>query len=109
MINAVKDVSTLSTIPEKDVIKFLKKFIYSICCGVEESTIKGEDTTTIDLGIGILTIHHDTDLDFEYTFEPCKYLDKNVKATVKSNKNPLEEDLNTALVKKFNTIYKDLC
>ena len=108
MINVIKDVSTLSTIPEKDIVKFLKKFVYVICDGVEESKLKGDTVSAFDLGIGVLYIKHEPNSEIEYKFIPCKYMDKGIKATVNENKNPFTEDLNNSLVKKFTNAYKDL-
>ena len=109
MINAVKDVSVLSTIAEKDIVKLLKKFIYSICCGVDESVIKGDMVTAVDIGIGVLYIKHEPNSEIEYKFIPCKYLEKGIISTITEGKNPLEEDVNNSLVKKFTNVYKDLC
>lgn len=108
MINVVKDVSTLSTIPEKDIIKLLKKFIYVICDGIAESKLQGDNVSSFDLGIGSLYIKHEPNSEIEYKFIPCKYMDKGIKSTVNEGKNPFDDDLNNSLVKKFINVYKDL-
>ena len=108
-VNVIEDVSTLTTIAQKDIVKFLKKFIYAICCGINESDLSEEDITEADIGIGTIYIKHDKSSDISYKFVPCKYLQKSIENTLKDGKSPFEDDLNSALVNKFTNVYKDLC
>ena len=56
MRNALKDLSTITTIPYNSIVKLMDKLGWVISDCVEESTIKGEDYAQIDLGIGKLDI-----------------------------------------------------
>ena len=109
MINVIEDVSTLSTIPDKTIVKLLKKFIYSICAGVEESVLSDSDTTAADIGLGVIYIKHDNPDKLDFRFIPNKFFEKSLIQTVKEGKNPLENVLNDSLVKKLMNTYKDLC
>ena len=108
-INAVEDVSKLSTIPEKTLVKLLKKFVYSICSAVEEDVIQQNTVTSVDIGLGIIHIKHLDKNNLEYRFTPNKFLEKSLNETLKDGKNPLENVLNDSLVKKLMNTYKDLC
>lgn len=110
MIDVVKDMSTLTTIPEKTLHKFYRKMAFCICEGVEESILAGDESITcFDIGIGILYVKHDNPGNIKYHFEPNDFLNKAMSQTVLSGENILEDTLNDALSKKFMEVYKDLC
>ena len=109
MTNLIEDVSVLSTIPEKTVVKFFKKLCYCICEAVEEDRLNNKDISSLDLGIGVLHIKHTKNEEAKYKFIPSKYLRKAVSMTVEEDKNVLEDALNNSLIEKFTEVYKDLC
>lgn len=110
MIDTVKDMSILTTIPEKTLRKFYRKEIYCICDGVHEALLEGDtDISSFDIGIGTLYIKHDTAANIKYHFEPNDILAKAVSQTVINKENPLDAMLTDALGKKFKEVYKDLC
>jgi hypothetical protein len=110
MIDVVKDVSVLSNIPEKIIIKLLKKFAYCICEGVEEDILEGTEISSLDMGIGILYIKHPSAGDpMQYKFVIDKYLEKALKDTFNNKANLLEDTLNKSLVAHFMDVYKGLC
>lgn len=110
MIDIVKDMSTLTTIPEKTLHKFYRKMVFCICEGVEESLLE-EDVaiSSFDIGIGTLYIKHDNAMNIKYHFEPNDFFSKAMNQTVAGGANILEDTLNDALSKKFMEVYKDLC
>lgn len=108
MVDIVKDVSTLSTIPEKTLHKLLKKFIYCICDCVAEDKLQGNEVSELYIGLGILYIRYEDNM-IKYKFIPGDPLEKAVTQTVVSKQNLLENTLNESLVKKFMEVYKDLC
>lgn len=110
MIDTVKDMATLTTIPEKTLRKFYRKLTFCLCEGIEESLL-AEDAavSSFDIGIGTLYIKHDNPALIKYHFEPNDLLMKSVNQTVSNGKNLLEDTLTDALAKKFMEVYKDLC
>ena len=108
MSNIVKDVSTLTTIPEKTLNKVGQKFIYSICEQIQEDLLEEREMSELDLGLGILYIKYVGD-EIKYKFVPNPDLEKAVYNTVVKKLNLMESALNEALAKKFIDVYKDLC
>jgi len=109
MTDIIKDVSILSTIPEKYINKLIQqKFIYCICEAIQEDILEGKNMSQLDIGLGTLYIGYE-DNDIKYKFEPNQTLIKSVNATILNKKNILEDVLNNALAKKFIEVYKDIC
>lgn len=111
MTDIIEDVSILSNIPKKVVIKLLRKFVYCICEGVEEDILGNAELSSLDLGIGVLHIKHPSTKDepIKYKFVIDKYLDKALRDTFNNKSNLLEDALNNSLVKHFMDVYKGLC
>lgn len=110
MIDIVKDMSTLTTIPEKTLHKFYKKMVFCICEGVQENLLDEDiEISSFDIGIGTLYIKHDNAANIKYHFEPNDFFNKAMTQTVSNGANILEDTLNDALAKKFMEVYKDLC
>lgn len=110
MIDTIKDMSILTTIPEKTLRKFYRKVAFCICEGVHEGVLSDDvSISSFDIGIGTLYIKHDNAANIKYHFEPNDILAKGVAQTVMNNENPLEPMLADALSKKFKEVYKDLC
>ena len=102
MIDIVKDMSTLTTIPEKTLNKFYRKMIYCICEGVEETILEGNESISIfDIGIGTLYIKHETSSNIKYHFEPNDYLNKAIFFNIANGKKNIEDTLDDALSKYF--------
>lgn len=109
MTNIIKDVSLLSTIPEKSLNKLIQqKFVYCICEAIQEDILEGKNMSKLDIGLGILYIGYE-DNEIKYKFEPSTQLLKSVNSTVLHKENILEDVLNNALAKKFIDVYKDIC
>lgn len=109
MADIVKDMATLTTIPEKSLNKFYKKMIYCMCESVAEDLLDEDiEISEMNIGIGTLYIKH-SGSDIKYHFIPNDLLEKSMQQTVVNKKNLLEDLLNDALAKKFMEVYKDLC
>ena len=108
MSNIVEDVSKLTTIPEKSLVKLEQKFIYSICEQIQEDILEDKEMSELDIGLGTLYIKYLGD-EIKYKFVPNATLEKAVYNTVVKKLNLMETALNEALAKKFIDVYKDLC
>ena len=110
MIDVVKDMSILTTIPEKTLHKFYKKMVFCICEGVQEGLLEEDvEISAFDIGIGTLYIKHDNAANIKYHFEPSDFFNKSIMQTVAGGKNILEDTLNDALAKTFMEVNTDLC
>lgn len=107
MVNVTQDVSTLTTIPDKSLNKLLSKFIYVINDAVAEARINKQSVVDLNIGLGILSLEIGQD-ELKYKFVPSKNLEETLKATVLEERNLLEDALETSLVEKLTTAYKDL-
>lgn len=105
--NVVKDLSVLSTIPEKILMKLLEKVNYVVCESIEEAIIEGDEVVSLDLGIGNLVIKLSED-GIRYKFIPSKKLEENVKDTFIYRQNLLEKTLEELVVNRVTNTYKDL-
>lgn len=107
--NTIKDLATLTTIPEKTLHKMFKKMVYCICETLQENILEDKSITSLDVGIGTLYIKHETSENLKYHFEPSSYLEKSLKDTILNKQNLLEDVLNESLNEKFMEVYKNLC
>ena len=108
--NTVKDVSILSTIPDKTLNKLIDKFVYCICDAVAEALAENPDedkSVDLDIGLGTLSIGL-VDDNIHYKFIPSESLEASVKKTVLSERNLLEDVLEKSFVDKITNVYKDL-
>ena len=70
MTDIVKDMATLTTIPEKSLNKFYRKMIFCICEGVAEDLLNEDiEISEMNIGIGTLYIKHSGG-DIKYHFIP---------------------------------------
>ncbi len=106
----IKDLSTLSTIPDKVLTKLMDKFLYCIYDAVAEAVAEnpGEDKSIdLDIGIGTLSIGVVNDT-IKYKFIPSSSMDTSVKQTVLNERNLLEDVLEKSFVDKITNVYKEL-
>lgn len=106
MYNLIEDLSNLTTIPTSTLTKLSDKAVICICNDVEESLLKEDRVTEIDLGIGTLQILVEGN-DIRYRFVPNKALEANMKNTVINKKNPLTATVEESLVKRVLNTYKN--
>ena len=96
MINLVKDVSDLTSIPEKIISKLVSTAIYAINDGLSE--LEDEDYLDVDLGLGVLSIKLEGDT-LSYHFTPSEELTSTNKETILNGQNLLENKLERTLSK----------
>ena len=109
----IKDINTLTTIPEKTLAKLIQKTIYCICEAVLEDIKKDEKPiTTVNIGIGKLYIGYDPSYrenGIKFKFKPSDTFDKALGQTIDNKLNLLGDALSASLAQKFEDIYKELC
>ena len=102
----IEDVSLLTTIPQTTLEKLSGKVVYCICDSVEEATLKEDNSLALKIGIGTLRLEIKNDT-VTYRFEPSKELEDSINRTIRDGKSPLENKVETTLVKKLLNTYKD--
>ena len=107
MQDLIKDLGTLTTIPENALHRLSQQALYCICNMIEESRLEGEELTNINIGIGTLTIYAD-DEEIKCRFTPSSALESSIKALITEGKNPLVDILEQTLAKRIINTYKDL-
>lgn len=112
IFDITKDVSTLTTIPEKTLDKYNKKIMYCICEAISEQLsdeTNDNDIISLDLGYGTLFVKVIDENNLKYHFKPSDFLDKEIKATLSGEESSLVKYLNESLETKFTDVYKNLC
>jgi len=107
MNDLTKDISILTTIKEDYLDNLIKKSEWCICSYVEETILKKENITKIDIGIGSLSILVE-DNSIKYKFIPSEELENSIRTTIINDKNPLKLKLEKVLVDKITNVYKEL-
>lgn len=111
--NIIKDLSTLTTIPEKTLYKFYKKMNMCICEAVKDAVLDTnyQDSAVIEVDIGIGTLYVKRVCnETKYHFKPSATLQEALEQTFTKQENILQDFLVDTLCKKFtDEIYKDLC
>lgn len=105
-MDLIKDVSTLTTIPEKYLEKLLDKFHYAICDNIVEGVLEGKSLIELNIGIGTLYINI-LENSVKYKFVPSPKLESNIRDIIIKETNPLELKLESNLVDKITNIYKE--
>lgn len=106
-IDILDDVSTLTTITYSALNKIMDKVALCISSSVYESTIKGENYTAMDIGIGSLCVKI-VDGEILYKFVPSHRLNNMIKDVVNDKENPLINALENTLSEKILKTYKEL-
>jgi hypothetical protein len=104
----IKDVSILTSIPEKTLTKLNEKVLFTICETIQEDMLADNPITELDFGLFTLYIKHEGS-EVAYRIIPSSDMEKSITATIKNKMNLLEDTLNTVLANKFINIYKDIC
>lgn len=105
--NIVQDISTLTTVQKSSIDRLCTQAVKCICYCVCEAMSKDEKDMCLDIGVGNLFINID-DESVRYRFEPSVFMDNSVAESVLSGKNPVIEDIESSLLNKVNTTYKEL-
>lgn len=103
--NIINDVNTLMKIPTKVSTELVDKMC--LCIGSAISTAKqnGETQTTINIGIGTLSINL---VDMQCKFVPGKNLKAAIKSSLTSSTDPLELTLEKAFADKLLAICEEV-
>jgi hypothetical protein len=103
--NIISDISTLTRVPNKVLMELSHKA--NLCIGsiISDAKEAGEQAVIINIGIGTLSIDL---IDMQCKFVPSKELKTTIKASLQSNKDPLELELEQALIEKLLTICEEV-
>lgn len=103
--NIINDLGTLSKIPAKILDELVDKAVLCIGSAVHDSLINKEDSLTINIGIGVLSINL---ADMQCKFIPSKDLKTCIKHSLDNKIDPLELQIEQSLVDKLITICQEV-
>lgn len=101
------DLSNLTTIPKQSLDRLADLSELCICSTVGESIALGENVSSINIGIGTLSILACDDC-VKYKFSPSKTLEDRIVNMIKTGKNPLVDEIETKIIDRIVNTYKDL-
>lgn len=104
MIDVIKDLSTLTTIPKEKLDKLIEQENWIIVDSLEQSS---EPITSLDIGVGTLELINNLD-NLEYRFIPSSNLEKMIIEYFQYGKAPLRTKLEETLADRVINVYKDL-
>jgi hypothetical protein len=99
--NIISDISTLTRVPNKVLTELSHKA--NLCIGniISDARDAGEQAVIINVGLGTLSIDL---IDMQCKFIPSKELKTTIKASLQSKQDPLELELEQALIDKLLAI-----
>ena len=103
--NVITDVGNLLKIPTKITKELTSKACLSIGSAISDAKRSGETQTTLNIGIGALSINLQ---DMQCKFIPSKELKNTLKATLESKTDPLELELEKTFVDKLLIICEEV-
>ena len=101
----VNDVGTLLRIPTKITTEITDKACLCIGSAISEAKNRGETYTTVNIGIGTLSVNL---IDMQCKFVPGKNLKTAIKAALTSQSDPLEMALEKSFVDKLLAICEEV-
>jgi hypothetical protein len=103
--NIISDISTLTRVPNKVLTELAHKA--NLCIGniIKEAKEAEDQAVIINIGIGTLSIDL---LDMQCKFVPSKELKATIKASLQSDQDLLELELEQALIDKLLTICEEV-
>jgi len=104
-ISIVNDVGTLLRVPTKVTTELVDKACLCIGSAISEAKRMGEAHTTINIGIGTLSINL---IDMECKFVPGKNLKTAIKQALTTQADPLELALSEAFTDKLLSICEEV-
>lgn len=107
MNNIIDDLSVLTGIAKYNIENLVNVEVSIISHSISESLMKKENTSCIDIGVGILNIIS-TSEGIQYKFIPSKKLENSVVNTYRTGKSQLVQKIDTSLGKKISNTYKEL-
>ena len=106
-VDLIYDISLLTSVPYKTLKNLCDKSNECICHSVLETLQESIRETTVDIGIGQLTVVVDSD-EIYYKFKPAPKLEEMLINTVTTNSDPLVTQIEQKLVNRILNTYKDL-
>lgn len=103
-INIINNLSTLTTVPTKILTKLTEKEILCIGSAVSDAIKNEEDAVVLNIGFGTLSIELKTGL---CKFLPSNELKNTIKKCINNKIDPLEENLEQAIIDKLLKIYEE--
>ena len=100
-INIVSDVGTMLKIPTKVTTELTDKACLCISSAICEAKQRGETQTTVNIGIGALSVNL---IDMQCKFVPGKNLKNAIKVALESQTDPLELALSQVFTEKLLAI-----
>lgn len=107
MKDALKDISTITTIPYFSLQNLFNTLTDIISYDVQESLLDKQNICEVDIGIGTLNILVTTD-EVKYKFIPAKSLSESVIYAIEHKDSPLVIKAEQSLSRKITNTYKDL-
>ncbi len=104
-INIVNDVGTLLRIPTKITTELTEKACMCIGSAISEAKDRNETQTTINIGIGTLSVNL---VDMQCKFVPGKNLKAAIKQALNAQCDPLELMLEQAFADKLLAICEEV-
>ena len=105
--NVIEGLSTLTTIEQNDLNRLVELTKLIIIDELVEQLELGNNTTSIDIGLGTLGIHYSGD-SIKFKFTPNAKFEEDVSNACIHKINFLDCKVETALKDKIVNTYKDL-
>ncbi len=107
-MNLLKDMSTITTINERDLSKLLDVAVGCINETIyEDLVVSKKDISEVDIGLGTLNVQV-LDNRLLFKFIPCAKLSDAILSTVKNETNDLVTTLEKSVVERITHTYKDI-
>lgn len=99
--NVINDLGTVTKVPNKIINALIEKLNLCIGSAIHDAILTKEDMVQINVGIGILSVNI---ADMQCKFIPSKSLKAAIKRGVTEKIDPLEFELEQALIAKLCNI-----
>lgn len=103
----IKDLNSLTSIPEKILEKLSDNILFLILQDLEETLTKKENICEINLNLGTLIISIEEE-ELKFKFIPSKKLEKEILKTLELNENSMTQILTNNMVNALEKTYKEL-
>ena len=104
-VNIINDVGTLLRIPTKVTTELTDKACLCIGSAINEAKSRGETQTTVNIGIGTLSVNL---IDMQCKFVPGKNLKAAIKQALTTQRDPLELVLEQAFADKLLAVCEEV-
>ena len=106
MIDVIRNVSTITTIPKAQLDSVIDK---EILCIVNDVVTKDSDESILDFDVGVGTIKIKVDsTSIQYKFLPSIKLEKVLKQAVSTGQSPLQQMCEKQISDRVLSAYKEL-